>query len=769
MRPRSVDQALEEAMERRAEGHLAEAETICREVLARHPEHPGALHLLGLLAAQVGRAGLSVELLRKAVAVEPGDAGIRASLGNALQAAGQIPAAIESYQAALRLEPGQPDVHANLGAALCVAGRLEEAIATCREALVLDAAHSAAWNNLGRALHAAGRPGEALDALRQAVRLDPGSPEAHNNLAAALHDTRAFEEAVAGCWEALRLKPDYARAHNNLANSLHALGRYEEAVAASRRALELKGDFAEAFNSLAAALFGLRRLDEAAAACRAALRLRPNYWEALFNLANALRLGGRWEIAAQVYEQALTIAASCGAIEIKPEIAAAAYNHLGICLKAQGRIDRAIASYRRAVALDPHAAPWHSNLVYALHFDPAANPESILAESLLWARRHGRARAEDVPPSENDPVPNRRLRIGYVSPDFCNHVVGNNILPLLKEHDHASFEIFCYSCVRTPDLVTARIRSCADAWREIATLADQPAAELIRADGIDILVDLTMHMGGNRLPLFALKPAPVQVSYLASCNTTGLHEVDYRISDPYIESDESDWNYYTETIFRLPRTTWCYEPCAPMPEVSPLPAARTGLVSFVCRNNFAKVSSTVLDLWAKILRAVPRSRLVLQAPAGAQREAVQRQFEVGNISPDRLFFVTNQEPWDQYAQSYFQADIALDPFPYSGWITSCDALWMGVPVVTVSGTTSLGRGGRSILSNLGLSELVAATPKEYVEIAVALAGDLPRLGALRSGLRERMERSPLRDAAQLARDIESAYREMWSRWCNRTA
>ncbi len=288
---------------------------------------------------------------------------------------------------------------------------------------------------------------------------------------------------------------------------------------------------------------------------------------------------------------------------------------------------------------------------------------------------------------------------------------------------------------------------------------------MIRADRIDILVDLMMHMGGNRLPLFARKPAPVQVSYLASCNTTGLTEIDYRISDPYIEPADFDPSLYTETVLRLPRSAWCYEASGSLPDVSPLPALASGVVTFGCKNNPSKVSRTVLELWMEILAATPQSRLLLNAPEGSCRTDVLEVCASRGISEDRLEFSWRQ-PWDQFIGSYHRIDVALDPFPYNGWITTCDALMMGVPVVTLSGHSPLARGGRKgILSNIGLSELVAETPEEYVAKAVALANDLPRLIELRSSLRQRMECSPLRDAHGHARDLETAYREMWRKWC----
>ncbi len=359
------------------------------------------------------------------------------------------------------------------------------------------------------------------------------------------------------------------------------------------------------------------------------------------------------------------------------------------------------------------------------------------------------------------------MRIGYVSPDFRQHVVGYNLLPLLREHDHEAFEIYCYSNGTQEDALTERFRSLADSWRNIGAMSDETAAQRIREDGIDILVDLTMHMAGSRLLVFARQPAPVQASYLASCSTSGLEEIDYRISDPHIEpAKESDERWYTERVWRLADSAWCYEPSGPMPEVRGLPALERGWLTFGSRNNPAKLSRVVLELWAEILLRVANSRLQLSAPPGNTRAWICEIFADCGVARERLEFFW-REPWEEFIGSYHGIDVALDPFPYNGWITSCDALRMGVPVVTLSGNTPLGRGGRSILCNLGLPELIAQTPTQYAEIAVELVKDLPRLSELRGTLRSRMDASPLRDAPGHARAVEAAYRQMWRHWCEK--
>jgi len=363
------------------------------------------------------------------------------------------------------------------------------------------------------------------------------------------------------------------------------------------------------------------------------------------------------------------------------------------------------------------------------------------------------------------PEPNRRLRVGYVSADFRWHCQRFFVVPLFTHHDRGQIEIFCYSNVRDPDAMTDRIRGLAGHWRDIVGLDDASAAQTIRKDRIDILVDLTMHMDGNRLPLFARKPAPVQVCWLAYPGTTGMTAMDYRVTDRFLDPPErSTEEAYSERSIRLPDTFWCYDPLTEEPEVGPLPAKASGHVVFGSLNNFCKVNDALLDLWARVLRETAGSRLVLMAPPGDARRRVLGTFAKHGVESGRID-LAGKMPHAEYLGLYRRIDICLDPVPYNGHTTSLDAFWMGVPVVTRVGDTVVGRAGLCQAMNLGLPELVATTSDEYVAIAVALAGDLERLERLRASLRSRMRSSPLMDGARFARNLERAYREIWQRWC----
>jgi len=660
--------------------------------------------------------------------------------------------AVDLIQRAIALRPNYAEAHNNLGNALRDNGQLDEAVAACRQAIALRPNYPKAHNNLGNALAEKGQLTEAIAAFRQAIALRPNYPEAYSNLGNALAEKGQLDEAVAAYRQAIALRPNYADAHNNLGNTLRDYGQLDEAVAACRQAIALRPNYPEAHNNLGNALAEKSQLDEAITAFRQAIALRPNYPEAHTNLGAALTDKGQLDEAIAAYRQA---------IALRPNYAEA-HSNLGNTLKDMGCLDEAIAAYRQAVAVKPDYVAADSNLVYTLHFHPDYSARAIHHEHQRWNQQHAEPLRQSIQPHPNDRTPDRRLRIGYVSPDFRDHVVGHFMLPLLANHDHSRFEIFCYAHVRAPDAVTARLRELTDHWCSTIGLSDEQAAQLIRDDGIDILVDLTLHMAHNRLLVFARKPAPVQVTYLAYAGTSGLATMDCRLSDPYLDPPGIDESVYSEQTIRLAETYWCYEPQDTSP-VGPLPASSASHTTFGCLNNFCKVTDPTLAIWARIFHAVPHSQLLLHAAEGSHRQRTAERLTQWGIDPARLR-VVSKVPLSEYLQLYSQMDIALDPFPYGGGTTTCDALWMGVPVVSLAGNTAVSRAGLSILSNIGLPELVASTPDEYVQIATSLAQDLPRLTELRSTLRLRMQKSPLMDAPRFARNIEAAYRQMWQKW-----
>jgi predicted O-linked N-acetylglucosamine transferase (SPINDLY family) len=672
--------------------------------------------------------------------------------------AGQLRQAERMYRHVLEEHPHQPDALHLLGVLTAQFGRGNDALDLIRRAIAARPDWAKAYYDLGNIFARLGKLPDAIIAYRRAIEIEPDYVEALGNLGVVLKESGHIDEAITAFQKAIAIRPNNPAAFSNLGNALKEKGQLTQSIAAYRQALAMQPALAEVHNNLAVALKESGQLEESITACRQAIALRPNFAEAFSNLGVALEETGELDDAMMAYRQA---------IAHKPGYADAHYN-LGNLLKATGQLNDSIAEYRRAISLKPTFVEPQSNLVYAMHFHPAFDARAIADELKHWSRQHAEPLKKLICPHSNDRNPDRRLRIGYVSPDFREHPVGRFLLPLLAHHDKSNFEIFAYSNSIRSDGLTEKLRSHTDTWRDITRLTDTQAADQIRNDKIDILIDLTMHMAHNRLRLFALKPAPVQITWLAYCSSTGLDAMDFRISDPHLDPPGMDDSIYSEQTIRLPETYWCYQPSIAPVEINSLPALDRNYITFGCLNNFAKVSELTLNTWIKLLHAVPNSRLLLHAPPGNHRKSLAEKLSRAGIASGRLHFA-GKAPTPAYFRLYHQIDIALDTFPYGGGTTTCDALWMGVPVVTLTGKTAVGRGGASILSNLNLPELIAQDEAQYVQIAAKLANNLPRLIELRSTLRQRMEQSVLMDAPRFAKNMESAYRHAWSQWCSQRA
>jgi predicted O-linked N-acetylglucosamine transferase (SPINDLY family) len=505
---------------------------------------------------------------------------------------------------------------------------------------------------------------------------------------------------------------------------------------------------------------------QAAACFEQVLKLNPDSAAGHAGLAAALQAQGQLQEAAEHYKQVLR--SNPDDVHTRHMFAEAHNNLGGTFLNILGKLDESLSRYREAIRLQPDSAAMHSNLLLALNYDPRAEPQAVFAEHREFARRYAQPLAASILPHANERSPDRRLKIGYVSGDFRNHSVAHFIEPVLAQHDRGSYDVFCYFNHPLADAVTQRLQSYGGPWRTIAGKPDEQVAQQIRDDGIDILVDLSGHTGDNRLLVFARQPAPVQVTWLGYPNTTGLPTMDYRLTDGFADPPGLTEPLHTEQLVRLPETFSCFRAPEGCPEVSELPLLKKGYPTFGSFNNPAKITPEVMKVWAKILQTVPASKLMLKLLGTnniALRQAVYDQFAALDIGRGQLELIDAVGPQGDHLQRYHAIDIALDPFPYNGTTTNCDALWMGVPVVTLAGRTHVSRVGTSQLSNLGLTELIAHTPEDYVRIAVQLAGDTERLKTLRAGLRERMVASPLMDATRFTRHLEAAYRQMWRRWC----
>ena len=564
--------------------------------------------------------------------------------------------------------------------------------------------------------HRAGRLAEAEQGYRAILQRAPSHADSLNLLGVIALQTGNLSSALALVQRAVALRPDAPVCRNNLGQVLERHGRDDDAAACYQAAIDLDAGYAEAHNNLGFLRARQDRLTEAEALYRKAIELDRTFAEPHTNHGNLL--------------------------------------------KDRGELPAAISAYRRAVALRPDLSALHSNLLLTLHYHPDYSPADLKREHDAWAERHVAPLAATRRAHANGREPDRRLRVGFVSPDFREHSVARFVLPLFRELGRKESEVYAYSDVATPDLVTGLLRNHVDQWRDVAAIGDAPLADLIRADGIDILVDLAAHSGHNRLLTFARKPAPVQVTYLAYCSTTGVDAIDYRVTDAFLDPP-AETEHYTETSIRLPHCYWCYS--AP-PLGRPPTHRQPGPPTFGCLNNFAKVSDVTLALWARLLKRVPEARLLLYARTESHRNRVRRAFSQAGVEESRAAFVGRQS-FALYLQTYREIDVALDPFPYGGGTTTCDALWMGVPVISLAGRTAVSRAGSTLLSNLGLERLAARSEDQYIELAAALMRDEADLTELRRGLRDRIEASPIMDAGRFARNFESALRTAWRGWC----
>jgi protein O-GlcNAc transferase len=787
----SIEARLAQAKAFHLAGEWAPARELYEQILADMPAHHDAMFRLAILSLQTGDANAALLWIVRARAHRPDEVRYRLAEGQILTAQGRIEDAVAVYRALLSQQPELTDAWFALATVLEASGDWKSAASAYESLLAREPEHIDALNNLGnchrrgtalvaaedayrRALAvqpryasaltnlatligARGERAEAIALLREAVAAEPGASAHLVNLGAALFAHGQLTEAQAVLTSALALDAHLPEAAYNLGTVLYALSRHAEAVVQYEAALALAPDHADAWNNLGLAREACGEFAAAVAAFEAALRCRPGFVAAHNNAGSLARKLGRMDDAEAHYRAALIHGEGRAAAPTM----SATWNNLGNVLKDTGGLDEALISYRRALEHDPANLVAHCNLVYALPFS-TDDGYAILEECRRLADRH-EARFATAPVAHgNLRVRDKRLRIGYVSPDFRDHCQALFMMPLLAHHDHDACEIYCYSSVERPDALSAQLARHADVWRNVTHLDDEELANTIRGDGIDVLVDLTMHMAKGRPLLFARRPAPIQVAWLAYPGTTGSRAIDYRLTDPWLDpsGEPQGDDRYSERSIRLPDSFWCYDPLTDEPHVNELPALTGGRITFGCLNNPCKLNEHTLRMWAPVLAAVENSRLVLMAAAGHARERIEARASACGIDPARIEFVEFR-PRAAYLETYHQIDLALDTFPYNGHTTSLDALWMGVPVVTRVGISPASRAGLSQLGNLGLTELVGQTDDEFVRRATGLARDLPRLARMRTGLRARMQVSPLMDGARFARHIEQAYRQMW--------
>lgn len=705
-------------------GKLELAQASCQEILKKEPNNANILYLLGIIYFQLNNHDSALYHIKRSLRLQRNNADAYVALGTILRQKGTIDDAESAFKKALELNPGIVDAYYHLADIFRGKNQIEEAMRCYKKALELNPGNAQSYYNLGFLQHAKGHFDDAISSFEKAAELNPANLDAYNELGNVFLEKKEFEKAI-GCYQhAVRISPDNPTAYINLGIAFSNMGKLGDAIECFQKALSLNPNLEEVYHLIGLVLIRIGKFAEALESYRILLQINPDSVKALTNL--------------------------------------------GFILSKQGKNDEAIACYQHALRIQPHDLVAHEALLMTMHYSPRYDAKTIFSAHKRFADQCLAPLSLTFPSYVNKCVPNRKLNIGYVSSDFKHSSVAFFIEPVLASHHRQQFEVFCYSSVEEPDETTKRITKLLDNYRDISKLSYKQATELIRQDAIDILIDLSGYTFNNRLQIFTQKPSPVQVSWIGYPDTTGLGMMDYKIVDNHTDPPGMTEQFYTEKLIRLPDCFLCYLPFADSPECGSLPSLSKGSVTFGSFNNFSKISPDNFSLWSEILKRTPNSRFVLKAGALADRKTCEYaldMFEKNGIDGERIELFSWLSSTEEHLALYNHVDIALDTFPYNGTTTTCEALWMGVPVIALAGKTHVSRVGASLLSNVGLPELIASTTEDYIETAVNLAHNMSKLQYLRENLRELMSRSPLTDIKRFIINLEDCYRSIWKQWC----
>ncbi len=715
---------LTQAIEYHQTDQLFKAQEIYKQILFIDPNHPDALHLSGIIAHQIGKNEIAISLITRAIHANSDNHIFHKNLGSIFQALKNYKKAAACFKKALQIKPDDAGACYNMGNVLSEQKKYTKAISWYEKSLQLKPNFAEAHYNMGNTFKYHGEPKRAIFCYQTAVKINPNYAEALNNMGNVLRSLNEYKKAIQCYEKALKKKPDYAEAYYNLGHILHDSGKIEQAVPCYQKAIELMPDYAEAYNNIGYIFKDQGLLSEAILCFQRSIQIDPNF--------------------------------------------ESSFNNMGNALSGQGKLDEAMLCYRNSLTIKPDFAPAHSNLIYCMNFQEDINPIRLFEEHKNWAQQHAHALKSKKHNHHNSKSLGKKLRIGYVSSDFRAHSVSYFMEPLLESHDNRSFKVFCYSDVPCYDSVTDRLSLLADKFRKTSGLPDEDMAKLIKKDRIDILFDLAGHTAGNRLLVFARKPAPIQVTYLGYPNTTGLEEIDYRITDAIADPLDRTDNLHTEKLVQLSSGFLCFKPEIKSPPVSNQPSERSGIITFGSFNQRAKISPKVIKLWSTILTIVPNSQIILKSKELIDTETRKRligSFAENGLPPEKIKLLNYISSTYEHLELYNTVDIGLDTFPYNGTTTTCEAMWMGVPVIVLAGKTHLSRVGVSLLSRVGLDELIAESHDEYIAKAVKLANDPGRLRKYRNSLRNMMLQSVLTNAKEFTQEFEAALKKMWIDWC----
>ena len=700
------------------DGRYVEAEKLALLITKKFPKHQFAWKVLTVIFNRTNKISEALYAVKKSVQLNPNDIESYKNLSFILQKLGKLNEAEESYKKILILKPDSIEVYNYLGVLQHEQGKFIEAEASYRKMIALKPGFAEVYNNLGNTLNEQGKFIEAEASFRKAIILKPEYFEVYYNMGIMLNVQHKFNEAEESYKKALAIKPDYVEAYNNLGNTLNEQGKFIEAEVSFRKAIALKPDHVVAYNNLGITLDEQGKFIEAEASFRKAIALKPDYTEA--------------------------------------------YSNLGKILHELGKLEEAIENYDKAIKSKVDYFKAYNNKNFCLNYSSSYSPLYIYTQHLKFEKQFGGFKAKSPLSVKIKKKSNERLRIGYVSGDFRAHSVAYFFKPLLQNHNSHVVETFCYYNNNFIDKITNNIMTTCDHWRSIFGITDSEIFKIIRKDKIDILVDLSGHTGKNNLLVFAQKPAPIQVTWLGYPNTTGLSSIDYRftdiIADPIGEADD----LHSEKLLRLPNGFLCFQGNEKVLSKSDPPQTHYDYITFGSFNNLSKITSEVIDVWSKILNLIPKSHLILKCrKLKHNKDYYYELFKNKGIDKERIQLYEHLPSTSDHLELYNSIDIVLDPFPYNGATTTCEALWMGVPVITLLGDSHAGRVGASILTNVGLKDFIARDIDSYINLAVKMSANTKKLKEIRMTLRRQMQESLLCDARSFADNVETSYKDMW--------
>ncbi len=713
-----------------------------------------------------------------------------------LHQSGQLVAAEAIYRGVLREDPKQPDALHYLGMLLNQTGDPLGAIEYINASILVSPKNAIYFSNLGTIYTGLRDFESAAAAFRKSIALSPTFTTAIVNLGCTLKDLKQYPEAMQTFKNAIAQNPKLPDAFNHLGEVQTLLGMHDDADRSFLLALQVSPQHTAAMINYSSSLIRKRQFERSATICRQAILINPGAWGPFVNLGINLMELKQYRDARENFTNALSIVN----VESAPETANLIHTNLGMVAMGENNLDEAIGEFNRAIELDssnfqthaalafalkavgklpdaieclrksitlkPDDAVTRSNYLLTLLYSPDYSREFIFAEHKNYSDQFERPFESSILPFDNKKNPARKLRIGYVSGDLRDHVVSFYFEPILLNHDRSRVDVVCFSNTHSFDPTSTRLKALTNNWIMCKDMTDIALYDRIRKEKIDILIDLSGHTGDNRLPVFARRAAPVQMTWLGYAGTTGLSNIDYRISDEHLDPVGVTDDIHSEVVIRLPSSQAVFKPDPKSPDVNLLPCLSSPNFMFACLNGIYKINSEVAQLWAEILRAVPNSLLMLgNANDSSATRGVEAMLVKAGIDQARLVFKPRMAQID-YLQLHHDIDLALDTFPYCGATTTCHSIWMGVPVVTLAGNTTVSRCGVATLEPIGLDEYIATSKAQYVQIAAAIASDKDKLAKTRSQLRNRIRDSSKKNPLMVTRDLERLYRAAWGAWCN---